>query len=110
MTEKFKAVIFDFGNVLVKWDPLAIFARFFPSVQAAADFMNEVGFMEWNALQDAGRPFHDGVAELSSRFPQYRQAISAYHDQWETSVTGILHESVNRRKIKKIRLSIIYPQ
>ncbi len=45
-------------------------------------FLHEVNFMEWNAQQDKGRSFAEGVAELSREFPHYANLIQAYHDNW----------------------------
>lgn len=45
--------------------------------------------MEWNAHQDRGRPFEDGVAILSGQFPQYAELIRAYHENWSDSIGEI---------------------
>ena len=42
--------------------------------------------MDWNAQQDKGRTFIQGVAELSRQFPHYSELIQAYHDNWEDSI------------------------
>ena len=42
--------------------------------------------MEWNAQQDKGRSFAEGVAELSREFPHYANLIQAYHDNWSESI------------------------
>jgi 2-haloacid dehalogenase len=57
-------------------------------------FLSEVGFMEWNAQQDRGRPFEQGVRELSDRFPQYAHLIRAFHEHWPDSVTGPIDGTV----------------
>lgn len=88
MTSSITSIIFDFGNVLVKWDAHALYGRFFPTPEAVDSFLQEIHFSEWNACQDAGRSFREGVAELSSQFPQYAEYIRAYDTYWEDSVTG----------------------
>lgn len=103
MRQNIEAVIFDFGNVLVKWDPLAIFERYFPTEDAAREFMDEVGFFDWNAQLDAGRPFQEGVAELTARFPHHRQAIEGYHAHWEASITEVFHGTIKiLHKLKRL--------
>lgn len=90
-----RAVIFDFGNVLVHWSPHAIFAPYFDGNHAAVDaFLGEVNFHAWNLLQDAGRPFNVGVAALSAQFPQYAHLIRAYDEDWGTCITGAIEGSV----------------
>jgi 2-haloacid dehalogenase len=87
MRNQIKAIIFDFGNVLLEWNPRYVYRRFFPNdPQAIEHFLREVNFMEWNLQQDKGRPFVEGVAALSHQFPQYAQLIQAYHDHWIDSL------------------------
>jgi 2-haloacid dehalogenase len=87
MTQPIKAILFDFGNVLLEWNPRHVYRRYFPDDETAMEnFLQEVNFMDWNALQDKGRPFTEGVAELSREFPHYSGLIQAYHDHWSDSI------------------------
>jgi geranylgeranyl diphosphate synthase type I len=87
MRPDIKAIIFDFGNVLLEWNPRLVYRRFFPDdPEAMEQFFEEVKFMEWNLLQDQGRPFTEGVAILSREFPHYSHLIQAYHDHWIDSL------------------------
>jgi 2-haloacid dehalogenase len=99
MTQTIKAIIFDFGNVLLEWNPRYVYHRYFPEDEAAMErFLQEVNFMEWNALQDKGRTFAEGVAELSREFPHYSHLIQAYHDNWKDSIGGSLEGTVEIMK------------
>jgi|SRR5215208_1387282 len=87
MTINIQAIIFDFGNVLLEWNPRYVYRRYFPNDQEAMErFLHEVNFMDWNAQQDKGRTFADGVAYLSKQFPQYSDLIRAYHENWKDSI------------------------
>lgn len=87
MTPTIQAILFDFGNVLLEWNPRHIYRRYFPNDEAAMEhFLHEVNFMEWNAQQDKGRSFAEGVAELSREFPHYANLIQAYHENWSESI------------------------
>lgn len=94
MTHTINAIIFDLGNVLIGWDIHRLYRRFLPNPQAVDTFLGEIGFSEWNALQDAGRPFHEAVAEHTARFPQYTDLIQAYDIHWEESITGTYDETI----------------
>ena len=86
-TSHIKAIIFDFGNVLLEWNPRYVYQRFFPNDPEGMErFLKEVNFMEWNTYQDKGRPFAEGVSLLSKEFPHYSHLIKAYHDHWIDSV------------------------
>ena len=80
------AVIFDFGGVLIEWDPRNLYRRYFDNAESMERFLEEIDFMEWNALQDKGRPFAEGVADLTAQFPQHADLIRAYHEHWEESI------------------------
>ncbi len=87
MTTDIQAILFDFGNVLLEWNPRHVYRRYFPNNEAAMEqFFHEVRFMEWNAQQDKGRTFAEGVAELSKQFPHYSELIQAYHENWRDSI------------------------
>ena len=100
MDPQIKAIIFDFGNVLLEWNPRYVYQRFFPNdPEAMETFLQDVNFMDWNLLQDKGRPFVEGVAVLSQQFPHYSHLIQAYHEHWIdslgeaiTGTVGILKE------------------
>jgi 2-haloacid dehalogenase len=99
MTSKIKAIIFDFGNVLLEWDPRGVYRRFFPDDPEGMErFLEEVKFMEWNLLQDQGRPFAEGVAILSNEFPHHSHLIQAYHENWVDSLGDSLTGTVEIMK------------
>jgi 2-haloacid dehalogenase len=87
MTSPIKAIIFDFGNVLLEWNPRYVYQRYFPNdPEGMEHFLEEVDFMNWNAQQDKGRTFAEGVALLSEKFPHHAELIQAYHDNWKDSI------------------------
>lgn len=80
-------IIFDFGGVLIEWDPRRVYRRYFPEdPMSMENFFKEVDFMGWNAHQDRGRPFREGVADLSAKYPHHAHLIQAYHDHWRDSI------------------------
>lgn len=102
MDSAITTIIFDFGNVFVKWDAHALYRRFFPNPQAVDSFLREIRFPEWNARQDAGRPFKEGIAVLSAQFPHYADLIQAYDTYWEDSITEVYHGTIEIvRKLKQ---------
>lgn len=87
MTKPIKAIIFDYGNVLIEWNPRYVYQDYFPNdPDGMENFLVEVDFMGWNTHQDRGRTFREGVADLSATFPQHAHLIQAYHDNWKDSI------------------------
>jgi 2-haloacid dehalogenase len=82
------AIVFDFGGVLIDWDPRFLYRKLFNGDEAAMErFLEEIHFFEWNAHQDAGRPFSVAVADLCNKFPHYCDLISAYDVRYEESLS-----------------------
>jgi 2-haloacid dehalogenase len=91
-----QAIIFDFGGVLLDWDPRYLYRKFFNGNHEAMErFLADIGFMEWNLQQDKGRPFAVAVAELSAQFPHYADLIRAYDERWEESIAGPIQPTVD---------------
>jgi 2-haloacid dehalogenase len=103
MSTPIKDIIFDFGNVLLEWNPRYVYQHFFPNDSEGMErFLKEVNFMEWNTQQDKGRSFAEGVSVLSKDFPQYSHLIQAYHDHWIDSVGEPVAGTINiLKKLKR---------
>lgn len=83
------AVLFDLGGVVIGWDPARAYAQALPAAQVPG-FMAAIGFADWNARHDAGRPFAVGEQELVSRFPEHEAAVLAYRQHFGRTLTGLV--------------------
>ena len=80
--------MFDLGGVLIDWDPRYLYRKLLADEAAVEEFLATVCTPEWNAEQDRGRPFAEGVAELVERHPVHAAAITAYHERWTEMLGG----------------------
>ena len=95
MSSDHRVVIFDFGGVLVDWNPRYLYRKLFGDDLAGMErFLTEVCTLEWNARQDAGRPLAEATAELLGRHPEYSELIHAYYDRWPEAVRGPIEGTV----------------
>ncbi len=95
LNHRYGDIIFDFGGVLIDWNPRYLYRKFFDGDAASMErFLAEVGFIEWNLQQDIGRPFAEGIADLCERFPAYAGLIKAYDERWEESIGGLIQPTV----------------
>jgi len=84
-----KNIIFDFGGVLIDWNPLHLYNRYFEGdVQKAQWFIENICTMEWNVQMDAGKPFDEGIRELTALHPEWADAIAAYRQRWGEMIGG----------------------
>lgn len=89
-------IIFDFGGVLLDWDPRNLYRPLFGGDEKAMEaFLEEIDFYAWNHQQDMGRSFAEGVAELSALYPHRAKLIAAYAEKWEESIGGPIPETVD---------------
>lgn len=87
--------VFDFGGVLIDWNPRYLYRSLFAGDEAAMeDFLARVCTPAWNLAQDAGRPFALAVAELATQYPEQAPLIRAYHERWEDMVAGAFDDTV----------------
>jgi 2-haloacid dehalogenase len=87
-------VVFDLGNVLVKWDRRLLYEKLIDDEAELDRFLDEVLTLEINADLDRGVSLHDVTAALADRHPDDRELIEAFRDRWPETLGDILHDSV----------------
>lgn len=83
-----KNIIFDFGNVLVRWEPGKVYTEHFGDEAKAWWFLRHVADNDWRLRIDAGESQDACIAEQQARYPEYRQALALYRDRWRDMLTG----------------------
>ena len=83
-----KNIVFDYGAVLVDWNPHHLYDGYFGSVEKADWFLNNICLYSWNIQMDGGKPFAEGVAELQAQYPEWSEAIEIYHTRWIEMMGG----------------------
>ncbi len=96
-------IIFDFGGVLVDWNPKYVYKDYFNDDQKMEWFLNEICTPAWNGEQDRGRTMAEGTAWLLARHPEYSEAIKLYYDKWETMLKDAIPGMENL--IKRLKMS-----
>ena len=87
------AVLFDIGNVIVRWDPRTLYAKIFPDPADLDRFLGEVATMAWHAETDRGMSFADNIALLSARHPEHARHIEAWWARWDEMFSGVIPET-----------------
>ncbi|ALL07557.1 HAD family hydrolase [Pedobacter sp. PACM 27299] len=79
-----KNIIFDFGEVLLDWNPKYLYEQHFADQSEMNYFLENVCNHDWNREQDRGRPFAEAVKVLQEQFPAYAEKIALYDECWGT--------------------------
>jgi 2-haloacid dehalogenase len=87
-----EAMIFDFGNVLIGWDPENLYRKLIPDEAERKHFLAHVCHGQWNALQDAGRSWDEAIAERIALHPDRADHIRAYRSRFAEMLTGPVAE------------------
>lgn len=88
-----RGVVFDVGNVIVRWDPRTLYSKIFPDPAERDWFLANVCTMEWHTRHDAGVSFADNRAPLIARFPDHAAAIRAWEERWWEMFSGPIAET-----------------
>ena len=79
-------VVFDLGNVLVRWEPERAWAGLDPARVAA--FRERVDFPAWNLAMDGGRSTTASVADVAASAPGHEDVAQAYVDRFLDTLAG----------------------
>ena len=94
MNSKFDTVVFDFGGVLIDWNPRYLYRDIFEDEQEMEWFLKNVCTPEWNTLQDEGLTFSEIIPPLEKQYPAYSDKIKIYQTRWPEMVRGEISESI----------------
>ena len=89
------AVVFDLGNVLIAWDPVAAVAVAVGPERARAFVTDpDFDFTAWNRANDAGRGLDEAEQVALASHPHYAEEIVAYRANFDASLVGEITGSV----------------
>ncbi|GJH22378.1 HAD family phosphatase [Caballeronia novacaledonica] len=89
-----KAVVFDFGGVLIDWNREYLYRHLIPDDTERRWFLDNVCKMEWVVQQDGGQTIEEGTAELIALYPEHEALIRAFYARWPEMVSGVMEEGV----------------
>ena len=87
------AVIFDIGNVLIKWQPEAYYDRVIGPKRRKQMFA-QVDLHSMNERVDQGGPFKDTIYKTADAYPHWANEIRMWHDNWLELAQPVIEYSV----------------
>ncbi|SNR33900.1 HAD-IA family hydrolase [Puniceibacterium sediminis] len=88
-----QAVIFDIGNVLIEWQPERYYDRIMGPERRRAMFA-EVDLHAMNDAVDRGENFRQKIYDTAESYPEWRDEIRMWHDNWLELATPEIPQSV----------------
>lgn len=87
-------LVFDLGNVLIRWDPRNHYRDRFPTTEAMESFLSDICPPSWNHEMDLGKPFATAVSERQQLFPDWVELIGEWQTGWERMLGESIEEMV----------------
>lgn len=104
------AVIFDIGNVLIRWNP----EQFYDGIigpKKRIEMFAETSIMAVHETVDAGAPFRETIYDLADEFPHWAAPIKMWHDNWNDMAgptidhTVALNRALRAKGVKTLALT-----
>ena len=89
-----KNIVFDFGGVVMDWDPRYFFKDHFNDDEKMEYFLKNIVTDEWNGEQDRGRTLAEGTEIQVAKHPEWEKEIRAYYDNWTTMLKSDIPHNV----------------
>lgn len=90
-----KNIVFDFGGVLVDWNPKYLYRKVFDTEAEIDYFLKNICNSDWNVQQDAGRSLDVATQVLQEKYPEYSDQIAMYYGRWEEMLGGLIESNVD---------------
>ncbi len=89
-------IVFDFGGVLIDWNPRYFFRNYFHDDERMEYFLSHVCNQQWNEKQDEGRTIAEAVKEAKALHPEFSEAIDCYYGHFTDCLGGAIERNVAR--------------
>lgn len=101
-----EAVVFDIGNVLIEWQPERYYDKVIGEDRRRAMF-SEVDLHGMNDLVDQGHHFTDTIYNWAEKYPDWRDEIRMWHDNWiELAAPEIPHSVRLQRALRTKKVPV----
>jgi 2-haloacid dehalogenase len=87
-------VVFDIGNVLVRWDRRNLFRKVFSDEARMERFLADACSMDFVSHTDVVADFSGAVAERAEAFPEYAEELKLFDLRWTETLGGPIEENV----------------
>jgi 2-haloacid dehalogenase len=93
-----KNIIFDFGGVLIDWNPRLFYKNVFTDESEMDFFLTEICNAQWCMKIDGGYSFSQATKDLQVQHPKYHSHIEMYLQNWELMIGGEITKNTSLLK------------
>ena len=101
-------VVFDIGNVLVRWDPRNLYRKLFDDPQEMEWFLGEALVMSFIVETDVVQSFAAAIEARAAQYPRYSAELRAFDTRWMETLGGPIEENVKLLRGLKARGSRVH--
>lgn len=87
------AVIWDIGNVIVRWDPRTLYNHAIRGPALRERFLTQVCTLDWHFRHDLGVTFAENRAPLLARYPEFTEQILDWERRMPEMFSGAIPET-----------------
>jgi len=87
-------VVFDIGNVLLRWNPRDLFRKRFADEARMERFLATACSMDFIHHTDVAADFSQAVAERAEAFPEFAVELRLFNERWIETIGGPIEENV----------------
>ena len=87
-------VVFDIGNVLVRWDRRYLYRKVFEDTERMERFLATALAMDFVSHTDATEDFAAAIAARAKSFPEFAEEIQMFHERWIETLGEPIKENV----------------
>jgi len=87
-------VVFDIGNVLLRWNPRYLYRKVFDDEERMESFLATALGMDFVSHTDVVEDFAVAVDARAKRFPEFAKEIHMFHERWIETLGEPIEENV----------------
>ena len=87
-------VVFDIGNVLVRWDRRYLYRKVFDDEERMEHFLATALAMDFVSQTDAVEDFAVAIAARAEKYPEFAKEIRMFHERWIETLGEPIEENV----------------
>lgn len=89
-----KDVVFDLGNVLLRWDPRHLYRKVFSNAARMEEFLSGACSLAWIQSIDGHEDFAAPIAARAKEFPEFAAELALFDTRWLETLDGAIEENL----------------